>query len=198
MEYNELLDRAATEPSPTRRIGIIAIHAISQLTIAERTASKPFNPLLGETYEYVTKDFSYLSEQVSHHPPITANYCRSNKGLYTLFTNQKTNTKFNGKYLALTQQYRVYLDLDQWKERYEIEMPVMSAHNLIIGKTYVDIGDTMTIRKVAFKDGVKYPDKDETCTLNFTRGTFFTKQEFKVEGEVKVFDEASFKNKVVY
>ncbi len=77
-------------------------------------------------------------------------------------------------------------------------MPVMSAHNLIIGRTYVDIGDTMTIRKVAFKDGVKYPDKDETCTLNFTRGTFFTKQEFKVEGEVKVYDEAVFKSKVVY
>lgn len=112
MEYNELLDRAGTEPNPARRIAIVAVHAISQLTIAERTASKPFNPLLGETYEYVTKDFSYLSEQVSHHPPITANYCRSNKGLYTLFTNQKTNTKFNGKYLALTQQYRVYVDLD--------------------------------------------------------------------------------------
>ena len=77
-------------------------------------------------------------------------------------------------------------------------MPVLSAHNLIIGKTYVDIGDTAIIRKVAYKDGIKMSDKGETCTLNFTRGTFFTKQEFKVEGEVKVFDEASFKNKVVY
>jgi hypothetical protein len=92
----------------------------------------------------------------------------------------------------------VYLDLDHFKERYEIEMPVMSAHNLIIGRTYVDIGDTMTIRKVAYKDGVKLPDKEETCVVNFTRGTFFTKQEFKVDGEVQQYDQASFKNKVVY
>lgn len=62
MEYNELLDRAGTDPDPNRRIALIAIHLISQLTICERTASKPFNPLLGETYEYVTKDFTYLSE----------------------------------------------------------------------------------------------------------------------------------------
>ena len=31
---------------------------------------KPFNPLLGETYELVTSEFRYYSEMVSHHPPI--------------------------------------------------------------------------------------------------------------------------------
>lgn len=33
---------------------------------------KPFNPILGETFEFVSKDWRYMSEQVSHHPPITA------------------------------------------------------------------------------------------------------------------------------
>lgn len=83
MEYNQLLDRAGQETDPCKRMALVAIHGISQLTICERTTSKPFNPLLGETYEYVTNDFSYLSEQVCHHPPITANYCKSNKGIYT-------------------------------------------------------------------------------------------------------------------
>lgn len=149
MEYNELLDRAGVDTNAARRMALVAIHGVTQLTICERTASKPFNPILGETYEYVTKDFTFLSEQVSHHPPVTANYCRSTKGLYTFQNNQKTNTKFNGKYLALPQQYRTYIDLERFKERYEMEMPVMSAHNLIIGRTYVDIGDSMTVRKVA-------------------------------------------------
>lgn len=103
MEYNEILDKAGVEPDSGKRMAYVAIYMISTLTICERTASKPFNPLLGETYEYVTKDFSFLSEQVSHHPPVTANYCRSNKGLYSIHNNQKTNTKFNGKYLALHQ-----------------------------------------------------------------------------------------------
>lgn len=86
---------------------------------------------------------------------MAACYCASTRGNYTLFTNQKTNTKFNGKYLALPQEYRVYIDLHKFKERYELDLPVMSAHNLIIGRTYVDIGDTLTVRKVAYKDGVK-------------------------------------------
>lgn len=31
---------------------------------------KPFNPLLGETFELVTPEFRFYSEMVSHHPPI--------------------------------------------------------------------------------------------------------------------------------
>lgn len=73
---------------------------------------------------------------------MTANYCKSNKGLYIITNNQKTNTKFNGKFLALHQQYRTYIDLPKYNERYEMEMPVLSAHNLVIGRMYVDAGDS--------------------------------------------------------
>jgi oxysterol-binding protein 1 len=40
---------------------------------------KPFNPLLGETFEFVDSksDFRFISEQVSHHPPISAGYGES-------------------------------------------------------------------------------------------------------------------------
>jgi len=30
--------------------------------MAEKTKTKPFNPLLGETFEFETKDFEYLAE----------------------------------------------------------------------------------------------------------------------------------------
>lgn len=33
---------------------------------------KPFNPLLGETYELVHRGYKLLCEQVAHHPPTTA------------------------------------------------------------------------------------------------------------------------------
>ena len=44
-----------------------------------KRTKKPFNPLLGETYEYIDekKKFRFISEQVSHHPPISAGYCES-------------------------------------------------------------------------------------------------------------------------
>jgi len=38
--------------------------------------SKPFNPLLGETFELVKDGFELIAEQVSHHPPITAVHCQ--------------------------------------------------------------------------------------------------------------------------
>lgn len=33
---------------------------------------KPFNPILGETFEIITPEYNYFAEQVSHHPPISA------------------------------------------------------------------------------------------------------------------------------
>jgi hypothetical protein len=62
MEYNNLLDEAAQERDPFRRLALIAIHQISGLTICERTATKPFNPILGETYEFKSDKIEYLAE----------------------------------------------------------------------------------------------------------------------------------------
>jgi hypothetical protein len=78
------LDRASVEPDPLRRIALIAIYQISSLTVAEKSLTKPFNPLLGETFEMRTDSFDYLAEQVSHHPPIAAIYTRGK--FYTMFT----------------------------------------------------------------------------------------------------------------
>jgi hypothetical protein len=36
---------------------------------------KPFNPLLGETFEIVSHKYRFFIEQVSHHPPISAFHC---------------------------------------------------------------------------------------------------------------------------
>ena len=41
--------------------------------------AKPFNPMLSETFEYGSfdKEYRYVSEQVSHHPPISACWAES-------------------------------------------------------------------------------------------------------------------------
>ena len=57
MEYSEILDQAAEEVDPMRRIALIAIHQITAFSYCERSSSKPINPLLGETYELVTDKF---------------------------------------------------------------------------------------------------------------------------------------------
>ena len=101
MEYNFLLDLACKEQDPVKRHALVAVHMITTLTICERTTSKPFNPLLGETFEFVTDDFEYLAEQVTHHPPVTACYCRGKKNNYIFETGDMDKIKhiFNLQYL---------------------------------------------------------------------------------------------------
>jgi hypothetical protein len=62
MEYNQLLDKAAEETDSLRRLALIATHGVSCWTNIEYGTSKPFNPLLGETYELQTDDFKLLAE----------------------------------------------------------------------------------------------------------------------------------------
>jgi hypothetical protein len=38
------------------------------MSFAAYGTNKPFNPLLGETYELVSDDFVFLSEKVQHMP----------------------------------------------------------------------------------------------------------------------------------
>ncbi len=186
MEYNDILDIAANESDPLKRIALIAVHQISSMSMVEKIATKPFNPLLGETFEFVTPKFQYLAEQVSHHPPITACYCRGKD--YTWYTNSTTNTSFNGKMLKVTNVYRQYYHFDKFNQTYEVQPPILSAHNLIIGTMYIDIGDTMTI--------INLDKQNEKCEVKFERRSWFSNEAFKLTGEA--FTEQGKTKNVVY
>lgn len=61
----------------------------------------------------------------------------------------------------------------------------MSVHNLIIGSPYVDIGGGMKVNLVQWGEGVKGGSPVEYCAaIRFTKRGWFSKEEFKVEGEV--------------
>ena len=119
MEYNNLLDLAVKQSDPIRRLAYVAIYSTTLLTSLERNTTKPFNPLLGETYELVTDDLMFIAEQVAHHPPITAFECEGKSG-YKLWSCNRAKTKFTGKSLNLTPCYKIYVELLPHKELYEI------------------------------------------------------------------------------
>ena len=64
MEYIDILNKAAKikDSNPARRMAYIGVFSIAQMTICEFSTSKPFNPMLGETYEYVNEEMRCLSE----------------------------------------------------------------------------------------------------------------------------------------
>lgn len=57
-QYGFLVDKAYDELDQTKRMEYITAYALSPCSSLERL-SKPFNPLLGETYEIVRCEFEF-------------------------------------------------------------------------------------------------------------------------------------------
>ena len=84
MEYSDLLETAASRTDSTERMVYVAAFATSEYASTIGRVAKPFNPLLGETYEYARPDkgYRFFIEQISHHPPIGACHAESSKWEY--------------------------------------------------------------------------------------------------------------------
>ncbi|PPQ82921.1 hypothetical protein CVT26_005088, partial [Gymnopilus dilepis] len=99
MEFVECLDIASHERDPLRRIAFVAAFAMSNYSSTIGRIAKPFNPMLvsSETFEYVRldKQYRYVSEQVSHHPPISACWAESTSWHY--YGEVDAQNKFMGK-----------------------------------------------------------------------------------------------------
>jgi len=72
MNYAYLLKMAAAQKDAEARLLWVSTFAVSALASNYERMGKPFNPLLGETYELKRNDFRIVCEQVGHHPPVSA------------------------------------------------------------------------------------------------------------------------------
>lgn len=97
IECSYLLDKACTFDDSCLRMIYVATFAASEYASTIDRIAKPFNPLLGETFEYCRPDLNYrlLTEQVSHHPPISACCVQSPKWEY--FGENAVDSKFTGR-----------------------------------------------------------------------------------------------------
>eukprot|EP01121_Diplochlamys_sp_Union-15-3_P012521 TRINITY_DN3761_c0_g1_i3.p1 TRINITY_DN3761_c0_g1~~TRINITY_DN3761_c0_g1_i3.p1 ORF type:complete len:437 (-),score=92.81 TRINITY_DN3761_c0_g1_i3:49-1359(-) len=178
LQYWELIEKANASDDPELRTLYVAAFAISVFSCSERT-SKPFNPLLGETYEYVdeSRDFKFIAEQVSHHPPIGASHASSPAG--TFWQTQTVRTKFaapNSLDCRPTGTFHVKLK-DSGDHFYWENVNTM-VHNLILGKLWVDHYGNITIQH----EGTK-----RRAELTFKQCGWFSKGWHDVIGTV--FDE---------
>ena len=98
---------------------LFSAFAISAYASANSRAShKPFNPLLGETYECVREDkgFRYISEQVSHHPPVS---CVHASGADWSWSQAlRIRSKFWGKSMEFQPEGKINLSLNSHNEDY--------------------------------------------------------------------------------
>ncbi|KAL8196002.1 hypothetical protein R6Q57_025002 [Mikania cordata] len=126
MEYSHLLELAGKCEDPYMRLVYTASWFISVYYALQRTW-KPFNPILGETYEMVNHcGITFIAEQVSHHPPISAAHAENEHFVYDM--TSKVKTKFLGNSLDVYPLGRTRLKLK--KDGVILDLVNMSKQNL--------------------------------------------------------------------
>ena len=121
----------------------IGAFAVSMYAGTENRVSKPFNPILGETYEMIGERWKYICEQVSHHPPISAAYAESD--LYEFWGNTAMKQSFKGTKLTFTPLGCMNIRFKDNDDQFIIKRPTTNVNNIILGTMYIDTIGSMVI-----------------------------------------------------
>uniref|UniRef100_A0A670JGT0 Oxysterol-binding protein n=1 Tax=Podarcis muralis TaxID=64176 RepID=A0A670JGT0_PODMU len=168
LEYHELLDKAVKCESSIEQMCFVAAFSVSSYSTTVHRTAKPFNPLLGETYELDRLDelgFRSLCEQVSHHPPAAAHHVYSKRG-WTLWQEITIASKFRGKYLSIMPLGYIHLEFHSSGNHYVWQKVTSTVHNIIVGKLWIDQSGDIEI--------INYKSKDK-CQLKFTPYSYFSR-----------------------
>lgn len=94
LTYSNIILKASECEDSCLRMAYVACFAISGYATSSERLMKPFNPILGETFELEKDGFRVISEQVSHHPPVSAIHCEHQE--YSFRASSRVNTSFKG------------------------------------------------------------------------------------------------------
>ncbi|KAE8539551.1 hypothetical protein D1P53_004653 [Cryptococcus gattii VGV] len=201
MEYDACLTVAASEKDSLRRIAFVGAFAMSNYSSTIGRIAKPFNPLLSQSFEYaIPNRYRYISEQVSHHPPISACYSEAPKWKY--YGEVDAQNKFQGRSFEIRPTGVAHAELiipREWvkhslkypdagpeygpnlvKEHYSWKKVTTNVSNFIMGSPIIDhYGDLV----------VTNHRTGETCTLTFKPRGWRGKDAFEIKGSVKDADE---------
>uniref|UniRef100_H3CXL4 Oxysterol-binding protein n=1 Tax=Tetraodon nigroviridis TaxID=99883 RepID=H3CXL4_TETNG len=186
LEYSELLDTANNTPDPYQRMVYIAAFAISGYATATfRNRYKPFNPVLGETFECTRDDrgFRFISEQVCHHPPISACHAESDHfAFWQDHIDQRWKNKFWGKSLEILPTGMVNVILKRFGDHYEWNKVVTCIHNVLSQQRYLEHYGEVTIRNL----------KSDACTcrITFVKSRYWGSDANKNEVQGTVLDQS--------
>ena len=149
VEYSTLLDDAANTPrSSIERLIYVTAFAVSYLSsirVKERATRKPFNPMLGETFELVREDrgLRFLAEKVSHRPVRVAYQAESE--YWTLTQCPLPTQKFWGKSAELITEGKSRVTLHSTGDRFSWAPGSSFLRNIIAGEKYVEPVGNMTV-----------------------------------------------------
>ena len=97
LEIEDQIETACNFEDPTKRITYLTVAFLSSFSSLKCRKKKPFNAMLGETYEFVTDKFKYVSEKVQHNPhDILAEYMEGKSYVHSIYHKVIMTFKFWG------------------------------------------------------------------------------------------------------
>jgi len=179
MEYSDLLDLAAERTDSIERMIYVAAFSASEYASTIGRVAKPFNPLLGETFEYVRpdKNYRFFIEQVSHHPPVGAAWAESPK--WTYYGESAVKSKFYGRSFDIehlgTWFVRLRPTAGGAEELYSWKKCTSTVVGIITGNPVVDNYGPMEIKNW---------NTGEVCHLEFKARGWKQSSAYQVSGKI--------------
>ncbi|KAK2768902.1 hypothetical protein FQN53_006249 [Emmonsiellopsis sp. PD_33] len=175
-EYSQLLDKAANATDGLERLIYVTAFALSPLSnsrIKERAIRKPFNPMLGETFELVREDrgFRFIAEKVSHRPVQLA--CQADSKDWSFAQSPKPTQKFWGKSAEIITDGKARLTLHSSGEHFSWSPATCFLRNIIAGEKYVEpVGEMCVLNETTgqktittFKAGGMFSGRSEEVVV---------------------------------
>ncbi|XP_026168985.1 oxysterol-binding protein-related protein 1-like isoform X3 [Mastacembelus armatus] len=177
MEHTYLIHQANATTDSVERMKCVAAFAVSAVASQWERTGKPFNPLLGETYELIRDDlgFRWVSEQVSHHPPVSAFHAEGLKEDFVFHGSIYPKLRFWGKSIEAEPKGIITLELPKYNEAYTWTNPTCCVHNIIVGQLWIEQYGNVEV--INHKTG-------ERCSMTFKPCGLFGKELHKVEGYI--------------
>ena len=175
MEYFEFLKKANHCDNQYLRLMYVFAFLYMGGTNIPNRMKKPFDSVIGETFEIVIDDIRYISEQVSEDPPIIAYHCESNDFIYFGDFYMKNKLSIAGfEFIILG---NLEITLKKTNETFKVTKDAhFSLHNYIIGNPYLWINGEFELVNTKTNDKVNVMYKPKGWT---------SKNDFEVSGNLK-------------
>ncbi|KAH0501067.1 Oxysterol-binding protein-related protein 7 [Microtus ochrogaster] len=185
LEYSNLLDQASRMTDPCERMVYIAAFAVSAYSSTyHRAGCKPFNPVLGETYECERPDrgFRFISEQagVEELPASRGQQTGTSvEGPLRVLGNEidmKWKNKFWGKSLEIVPVGTVNVSLPRFGDHFEWNKVTSCIHNILSGQRWIEHYGEVLIRNTQ--------DSSCHCKITFCKAKYWSSNIHEVQGAV--------------
>ena len=178
-KYMDLLIKAGNESSKEMQMCYISAFLIGEIFLNLGRSLKPFNPIIGETYEFFDNErkFRYYSEQVSHKPQVTAYIAETPEFAYYGDTLNSTSFKIFKGSIELIFKNKAHIYLKKTGAHYILNPPTVYVKGLMKPPLYNDYGGTTIIQNtkdISYRCELKFIEEGWTPnSLGNFEGTVF-------------------------